>query len=346
MTGKRLAALLCALMIFAGAFASAGAEAEAGFRNYQDALTHVTETRPEKLDVGEVRWRPTDLLRLKQEMGGDSELAFSTQWCGTVITQEDTDIILGEGKGVSEADIRALIVLCPNLKRLDLHELHHLSNDVMIPMLEEFPDIEFVWWLSLNKRHHVVTNATAYSGFNMPDEPVKIRSDDLELLKYCPGLKALDLGHNKITTLDWVRWCPDLEMLILGDNWWIEDITPLGTLKHLQFLEMFTCSFSDVSPLANCTELLDLNLSYCDNITDLSPLESLPALERFWGNHMKGLTQEEKDRFTANMPGTVCMFRGVHATSDGWRDHERYKHYSWCLKKTIWIPFDQPLPDQ
>ena len=79
-------------------------------------------------------------------------------------------------------------------------------------------------------------------------------------------------------------------------------------------------------------------------MTDLSPLDGLPNLERFWGNHMDGLTEEEINRFTALHGSTECVFKGIHNTSEGWREHERYDHYRWCLQNQVWIPFSEPLP--
>ena len=166
------------------------------------------------------------------------------------------------------------------------------------------------------------------------------------MLKYVPGLKALDLGHSEVTSLDFLQYCPDLELLILGDNQGVTDLTPIGNLKHLQYLEMFMVGAEDISPLANCTELLDLNMSTCYKIKDLSPLDGLEKLERFWGNSMKGLSEEEKNRFIAAHPDTECMFEKTHATAGTWRKHERYDHYIWCLGVGIWIPFDEPLPEE
>ena len=133
---------------------------------------------------------------------------------------------------------------------------------------------------------------------------------------------------------------PDLELLILADNP-IRDIEMIGTLKHLKYLEIFNTQISDLSPLANCTELLDLNLSYCSRVKDLSPLDSLPALERFWGVEMRGLSREEKARFTAAMPRTEVNFTAEDATAGGWREHPRYTHYVECLKNHQWISFDE-----
>ena len=75
------------------------------------------------------------------------------------------------------------------------------------------------------------------------------------------------------------------------------------------------------------------------------PIQALPVLVR--GLHRKyGLSEEEKERFTAAHPGVQISFNAKHQTSDGWREHERYTHYCWCLKHQTWIPFGEPLPEK
>ncbi len=325
----------------------AAAEEAPKFKNYDKALSWVKKNHPAELTLEDVRFKPRELLNLRANMAEGGVLHFSTFWCGTTITDRDTYIDLNKGKvSVSQADVEALIALCPDLKKIRFSAHRNLSNKIMFPMIEKYPDIEFVWLLSLNRAHVIPTDATAYSTFNNPNDDYKLRSSDLELLRYVPGLKGLDLGHNSITTLEWLRYCPDLEFLILADNW-ISDVTMIGTLSHLQYLEIFLNEpLADISPIGQCTELLDLNISANNKVTDLTALDSLQKLERMWGTRMYGLTDETKEHFIATHPDTLTYFTRYHSTEHGWRKHERYKHYIWCLKNKTWIPFDQPLPSK
>ena len=59
---------------------------------------------------------------------------------------------------------------------------------------------------------------------------------------------------------------------------------------------------------------------------------------------MDGVNEAQESAFTAAHPAAEIKFNAKHATSDGWREHPRYKHYIWCLKKYRWIPFNEPLP--
>ena len=322
----------------------AAAAADAAFSSYDAALKYVRENRPQELDIGTVRWQPADLLRLKEEMGSGAALYFTTDWNGMTLSDGDTEIDLNTVKRISAEDIETVIALCPAVRKVILTKHYYLRNKPVIALMEKYPEIEFIWTVTISGRHKIATDCTAYSTFHEPDAPEKLKSEDLEALQYVHGLKALDLGQNAITSLDFLRYCPELELLILGDNRGITDNTPIGKLTRLQYLELFSTGTEDLSPLANCTELIDLNLCYDMKVTDLSALDGLTKLERFWGNHMDGLTAEETGRFTTLHPGTQCVFDGKHATSEGWREHERYGHYRWCLKNQEWIPFGEPLP--
>ena len=333
--------LLAVLLAFI--LAEAAAEGPA-FSSYDAAMKYVRANRPQELDAGTVRWQPSDLLKLKEEMEGEAVLHFSTTWGKLVLSDEDTEINLNKVKRITTEDIETVIAICPKAEKITLTKHYYLRNQPVIGLAEKYPEIEFIWTVTLGGTYKIATDCTAYSTFNEPNAPEKLKSGDLEALQYVRGLRALDVGHNEITSLQWLKYCPELELLILGDNRGITDLTPIGNLKHLQYLELFSTGAEDISPLAECTELIDLNLCYDKKVTDLSALDGLTKLERFWGNHMDGLAPGEADRFAALHADTQCVFNGKHATSEGWREHERYNHYRWCLQNQVWIPFGEPLP--
>ena len=342
-TRKRICAALCALVLLLAA-GIAGAEQQVKLNTVQKALAYVDENHPTELDLGSVRMSPQELWSIRQRMPEGAVLHFSTQWGGVTITDRDQELNLNKTrKGVNGDTISKLIDLMPELKKVDVSEHRSIPLEVMGGLADKHPDIQFVFYIVLNRHHSLLSHHSAYSSFNEPTEPIKLTSKQLENLRYAPGIKALDLGHNKITSLEFLRYFPDIEFLILGDNQ-ISDLEPLGSLKHLKYLEMFSVPVTDITPLGNCRELLDLNLSYCHGVTDLSPLDQVTSLERFWGNHMNGLTAEQKAHFIETHPQTETVFEGQHATSDGWRIHDRFQHYRWCLHHHVWIPFDQPLP--
>ena len=337
--------LILGVFIFLFTLVITGCTAEEethSFKSYNEAREYFIQNHPTKIDIGSVRFDPKHLLALRDQMGEGGELRFSTNWGGTIITQESTSLDLNEVKSFSLEHLTALLQLCPELKEIRMDN-HNVKVDQMSTILEQYPEVEFIWRVPLDGRHAMASNVTAYSTFHEPNATHKLTSPKMENLKYVHNLQALDLGHNELTTLDWLQYCPNLEFLILGDNQ-IKDLTPIGNLKHLKYLELFMAPVQDLTPLANCTELIDLNLSTCSLITDLTPLDNLQHLERFWANLTRGITPESQAHFIELHPNTEVHFDGRHATSDGWREHERCKHYLWCLHNRQWIPFDEPLP--
>lgn len=311
---------------------------------YKEAISYLETHAVTDLDIGTVRMKPLELLSILHAMPVGSSLHFITKWNGITVCSEDTELNLRDAsyKDYTVEDIEALIELMPNLTKIDVSNNRKFSSKIMIPLVEKYPKISFNWLIILNSTHSLSTWSTAYSSYNEPNDENKLTSEQLEMLKYAQNLKALDLGHNAITSLDFLEYLPDLELLILGDNP-IEDGTPISKLKHLKYLELFSVKISDVSFLSNCTEMIDLNLSHNKEITDLTALDNMLLLERFWGNRMTGINKEEEARFVSAHPTTKIVFHGAHATSDGWREHERYDHYRWCFRHHKWIPFGEKM---
>ena len=314
------------------------------FSNVNAAIKYINKNKPESLTLENVSFKPSQLLKIRNAMSEGAEFHFTTTWGELTFSDdaESLDLRVREG-GTNIKDLKAIVQLCPNIKYIDNSHKFFPSNNEMIPLVEQYPDIQFVWQVKLGSSHHISTNATVFSTMNHIGGGGKLTSKNMELLKYCTRLKALDLGHNNITSLDFLKYCPDLELLIIADNK-VTDITPISQLKHLKYAEIFKNHITDLSPLASCTELLDLNITWCD-VTDLSPLDSLTGLERLWANMMRKMDDSAMEHFKSTHPNTLVDYQLSHAaTVDGWRDHERYKHYIWCFKNHKWIPFDEPLP--
>ena len=325
----------------------AAANAEAlSFGNVKAALKYIQENQPSELTLENVKFKPSELLTIKNALPAGAEFHFTTKWGAVTFSDDVTDLDLKPRTAETSADeLDAIVQICPGIKRIDNSKKSSPSNKQMIPLIEKYPDVQFEWKVNLGKGHYVSTTATAYSTFNSIGTDKKLTSENLEMLKYCPRLKALDLGHNNIKTLDFLQYVPDLELLIIGHNH-VTDITPIGNLKHLQYAELFLNNYTDITPLGNCTELLDLNLT-ATPITDLSPLDNVTTLERLVVNMCKKLPQESVDHFKELHPTCEVDFKPSHSatnTEKPWRKHPRYKHYIWCLKNNTWIPFDEEIP--
>ena len=237
--------LILLLLVLAG---SAAAENKT-FSSVSEALRYIKNNQPAELTIENVKFKPTDLLKIRDAMPEGSVFHFTSTWGKVQFSDESTEIDLTvRSTGVPDAEFQGFIDLCPNLKLIDNSNHTGPSYKFMIPLIEKYPDITFEWKVWLGKNHYCSTKATAFSTFNEPFDPDALTSKQLyERIRYCSRLKALDLGHNELKDLEFLQFLPDLEFLIVGDNQ-IHDLTPISQCKHLKYAELFSNYFTDLTP--------------------------------------------------------------------------------------------------
>ena len=251
-----------------------------------------------------------------------------------------TEIDLGETvlpmteDGVSA--LEAFLQQLPSLTRFDM-----FATDITVPMVlylgEKYPQIKFGWTILIpcenterrdRPPHRLRTDQTAFS--TQHNLSCTSHGQDVwEVLKYCPDLLALDLGHNNsIDDLSFLRYVPKLRVLIMSFNIWQRggkkpyvDISPIGDMKDLEYLEICKSNIADISPLANCTKLIDLNIS-TSYIHDLTPLYGLKHLRRLYLYGCDGsrapIAKSEVAKLKEHLPD--CEINNTHVNCGGhWR---------------------------
>lgn len=230
----------------------------------------------------------------------------------------------------------------PNLKKVDMFNTRLYPKDID-RLAEAFPDIEFGWTMRIGD-HWVRTDATAFSTLHNNKSTLH-NENSFKYLKYCKNLLALDIGHNEVKDISFLYDLPNLRVLILACNFNIKDISPIGNMKDLEYLELFKNDINDISCLVNCEKLLDLNL--CNNrIKDWTPLHEMKSLERLWlfnsNNYSDELPVDKKiiNGIKAALPD--CHVDSTsHSTQGGWRLHDRYYVIYHMFKHGEYISFDR-----
>ena len=230
----------------------------------------------------------------------------------------------------------------PNLKKVDMFSTNLYTKDID-KLAAAFPEIEFGWTMRIGD-HWVRTDATAFSTLHNNRSPQHTEKQ-FKYLKYCKNLVALDIGHNAVRDLSFLYDLPNLKVLILACNIELRDITPVGSLKDLEYLELFKNDIHDISCLANCTNLIDLNICF-NRIKDWTPLHGLDKLERLWLFNSNNWSDEYPvDRkvvaaLKENLPN--CRVDSTsYSTLGGWREHDRYYVIYHMFKHGQYIPFDK-----
>ena len=228
----------------------------------------------------------------------------------------------------------AFINQLPNLKKLDMYNTEVYASQVE-SLHSACPQVEFGWTMIIpcdnplhpeRTPHRVRTDQTAFS--TLHNSQCALHTTwDLQILRFCRNLKALDIGHNAIDNLNFLYEMPQLKVLILGKNN-ITDITPLGSLKELEYLELFSNKVTDVTPLAGCESLVDLNIAN-NSIGDFSPLTQLSHLRRLFvynsafGSNNGPISNSIVGMLRASLPG--CRIDNATGGAHGaWREHHRY----------------------
>ena len=238
----------------------------------------------------------------------------------------------------SPDEVKAELVRLPYLREVVMLDCG-LTNEQMEELLAAFPRVKFVWNIRIGP-HKFRTDVEAFSTKNPSKytsskyteeynnrirKTRRLKEGDLEPLKYCTDLVALDLGHNFLTDADLAllpKYTPHLQVLILADNW-ITDITPLHELKELRYVELFMNRIPDMSPLVGLENLTDINIANT-HLEDITPLLSLTHAKRLWFS-MNDLTSAQNQAVVDALPNCVCNYTTRDETEEGWREGETYQ---------------------
>lgn len=165
----------------------------------------------------------------------------------------------------NSAEVEAILPYFPKLKTVDM-SLCGLSDAEMDSLNRAHEDIDFIWMVHV-RRFGIRTDATYFCQWNSPyafSADLDRDNYSLDALKYCTQIEALDLGKLtcKYTTIDSLAYLTNLKYLVLSKGYG-SDISSLGNMKELLWLEMFASKATDLSPLLNCKKLESLNIGSC-----------------------------------------------------------------------------------
>ena len=265
----------------------------------------------------------TDTLRAFAEGLDGIAVAYTVPLYGKDFSSLDEEIDLS-GTPVDDgaSGLEAALPLFPRLKKVVMCDCGPDSEE-MDALNKKYEDIRFVWAVHFSI-WTVRTDATNFI-CNRTYNKASLYSWQCRELRWCTDLIALDLGHKNITELDFLYDLPHLQYLILAEDP-VRDLTPIGSLKELKWLEIFWTKAEDLSPLAECTALRDLNISYvyagADN--SFNALSRMTWLERLWccGSNMKGYGVE---KLREALPGCEIFYEVYGEPTGGtWRYHPHY----------------------
>lgn len=233
--------------------------------------------RLHSLNLTDVNFTEEEKRTLIQE-NPDVEILCSLKVCGQTYRTDETVLNLKE-INYTLADLQDILANFSNLEKLVLGSTR-ISSNQLDTLNREYPDTDVVWNISIGGKT-LSTDITFYYpakqfGTNLPGD------QELQKLRYCPKLVAVDIGHSPATECSWLEATPDVKYLIIADTP-ISDLTPVGTLKKLVYLEAFSTRIKDYSPLLGCTALQDINIGSTHG--DPEPLSHMTWLHNLRWKH-------------------------------------------------------------
>lgn len=277
------------------------------------------------IDLHNCNISTADKIRLVQKYP-DIEFKWTTNIGGVNVDSSDKSADISTHVITDLAELTNSLRTLPKLTNIDMCDCG-LTNQQMEELQKTFTDVKFVWKVTLGL-WTIRTDAVTFSTLKDGTITYRLTNEDVQVLKYCKDMVALDLGHNKVTDISFLEYMPELRILILVDNkddstgGYIQNLSELKYVPKLKYLEFFVGSVSDITFLQYLPELVDLNISY-NPISDVTPLLKLPHIERLYFEHTE-MTDEDYKLLQKTYPNAQVVYYGEGSIDQGWRETERY----------------------
>ena len=253
-----------------------------------------------------------------------TEVIFDLDLYGVRVSSAAEEIDLSDHLVRDGGDrLREMMPRMPRLRKVVMCNCG-LSDKAMDELNSQYEDVRFVWLVRI-KWAAIRTDSDFFIPYRESGAIQTGGQAGLKGLWYCPDLVALDVGHSDTDDLSFLSVMPRLQYLIIAENY-AYDITPVGQLRDLRWLEMFQCCTRDVSPLLNCRALENLNVCYVATPADnlFETLRQMTWLKRLWcsGTNM---SRAQVQALREALPDTEIWCKaGDESTGSTWRFHESY----------------------
>ena len=228
-----------------------------------------------------------------------------------------------------EADLRRALTILDNCKRVVLDNCG-FDYEVLAKVREDFregPNVVWRVYFGVDKRYNLLTDAdTLRAVYN-------VTNDTCGPMKYCEGVKYMDIGHNEyLTDLSFVSGMPNLEVMI-ASGCAATELVGFENCKKLTWLELASClKLKNIDSLAGCESLQYLNICYT-KVTSYEALDGLP-LVRFVCLSPKASAKEQKT-FQEIHDGCRTVFYGYNNPWTPWRYDDNGKTFNAYYKDVV-----------
>ena len=256
----------------------------------------------------------------------ETEVFWDVSLFGKLLPSDTKELDLTDVQIDDLAEVENALKYYPCLEKVIIPDIG-FSNEELDALNKRYDDIRFVWTVHFSV-YTLRTDATVFCASNVPRlgyTAPELTSSDLDPIKYCTDLEALDLGHMNYTDLEFLRGMTKMKYLILVQGKF-SDISVIANMPDLYYLELFNNNrIIDLSPLVSCKNLKHLNIGYC-LFAEWESLKEMPWLERLWMPHVQ-ISSQGLEELREALPDTFVYapFNDVRgSTGGGWRTDQSY----------------------
>ena len=256
-----------------------------------------------------------ELLKLREKYP-QLDIHWEVEIFGKTVGEDTKELDLSGIPVGSCQEVERLVACLPNLEKLIMSDCG-IDSETMAAFRErQRENYKVVWTVHLSDKSECRTDAIYF----MPTKQGEYYFLDKHSkeLKYCEDIICLDLGHHKITNIDFVEYMPKLKYLVIAHTE-VQDVSPIVHCQELVYLEVDWSTIKDYSPIAELKKLEDLNLNetYCD----LTPIMEMTWLETLW---MPGRGYEWGQKMTEALPNTRVQLQKTAVQGEMWRNLQNY----------------------
>ena len=212
----------------------------------------------------------------------------------------------------AEGQLREMLTVMPKLSYIKLDRCG-FTSPVLDAINKDFPETKVVWrvFYGKNNKFNALTDETVIRSSH------HLSNDTVSEMNYLTDVVYMDIGHNEtLTNVSFLAHMPKLKLLILSGSP-VTDISPLTGLAELEFVELAFCgNLRDLTPLSTLTGMKYLNIggTSSDDITCLMerPMERFVCM-------LTRIPQAQKDAYSEAYPDCIVVKRGVQPYGYGWR---------------------------
>ena len=277
------------------------------------------------LDLRGTSISPEDALSL-YNLNPDLSVIWDVFLLGNLYPSDTTELDLSGIAMNDSSELEEALCFFPKLEKVIMSDCG-LSDEYMDSLNSRYDDISFVWTVHFSV-YSLRTDATMFCASDIPklgNVAPELTSPELDPIKYCTELEALDLGHMNFKDIKFLKNMTRMKYLILVQGKF-SDISVIADMPELEYLELFNNNrIIDLTPLLNCKNLKHLNIGYC-YYADWAPLKEMPWLERLWMPHVE-ISEVELEELQDALPDTLIYAPHddpMGSTGGGWREDESY----------------------